>query len=87
MDSLLFLAVMIGTAWLCIWVLQDHRGPNRPWSPFDARHIGDPRQDASRPVGRRVGPPPRPWRRAAAPRGAAGRPDPEPPPWRRRSDS
>jgi hypothetical protein len=87
MDSLLFLAVLIGTTWLCFWSLQDQRGPKRPWSPFDARHIGDVAEDAPKPSGRRAGPSPRPWQRAAARRGAAGRPIPEPPPWRRRSDS
>lgn len=85
MDGLLFLGVLIGTTWLCVWSLQDHRGPKQPWSPFDARHIGD-QGNAPEPSGRRTGPPP-PWRRGPARRGVAGRPTPEPPPWRRRSGS
>lgn len=88
MDSLLFLAVLIGTVWLCVWWLQDHRQPKRPWSPFDARHIGRQGQDAPESPGRRAGPLPRAWERAARGRGVpAGRSTPEPPPWRRRSGS
>ncbi len=92
MSSLLFLAVLIGTVWLCIWSLQDQRRPKRPWSPFDARHIGGEAQDAPEPPGRRAGPLPRAWQRGTWQRGTtrgvpAGRPNPEPPPWRRRSGS
>ncbi len=87
MDSLLFLAVLIGTTWLCIWLLQDPRRPKPPWSPFDARHIGEVAEDARKPSGRRAGALPRLWRRPASRRGVAGRPAPEPPPWRRRSGS
>jgi hypothetical protein len=53
MDSVFFLVILCGVAWLVFWSLRDHQRPTHSWSPFDMRD--PPRIDPERPVGARLG--------------------------------
>jgi hypothetical protein len=36
-DSLFYLASLIGIVWLCFWTVRDQRKPSQRWSPFDLK--------------------------------------------------